>query len=76
MKIHRTGKNAFLERILGSADFEKDDPLPFASLDEYLEVYKIEDLEEHNLKVVKSRLEDIRARLGKEKFEELVPNYE
>ena len=45
---------ALLERILGSADFEKDDPLPFASLDEYLEVYNgIKNLEddyirEHN----------------------------
>ena len=27
---------ALLERILGSADFEKDDPLPFASLDEIM----------------------------------------
>ena len=45
---------ALLERILGSADFEKDDPLPFASLDEYLEVYdgikNLEDdyIREHN----------------------------
>ena len=38
---------ALLERILGSADFEKDDPLPFASLDEYLEVYDgIKNLED------------------------------
>lgn len=38
---------ALLERILGSADFEKDDPLPFASLDEYLEVYNgIKNLED------------------------------
>ena len=38
---------ALLERILGSADFEKDDPLAFASLDEYLEVYNgIKNLED------------------------------
>lgn len=42
---------ALLERILGSADFEKDDPLPFASLDEYLEVYNgIKNLEDDYIK--------------------------
>ena len=68
--------NAIVSSTIKLGDIYYDYPEPEKALTEYLEVYKIEDLEEHNLKVVKSRLEDIRARLGKEKFEELVPNYE
>lgn len=68
--------NAIISSTIKLGDTYYDIPEPELALKEYMEVYKIEDLEEHNIKVLKSRLNDIRARLGKERFEELVPNYE
>lgn len=70
--------NAIVDSTIKLGDVYYDYPEPEKALTEYLELYKMdkEDLSEYNLKMVKSRLEDIRARLGKEKFEELVPDYE
>lgn len=57
-------------------DIYYDYPEPQKALVEYLEIYRSENLDEQNYKVVKARLEDIRARLGKDHFEALVPDYE
>ena len=57
-------------------DIYYDYPEPQKALVEYLEIYRSNSLDEQNLKVVKARLEDIKARLGKEHFEALVPDYE
>jgi len=48
------------------------------ALDEYLELYRVDKdkFSDYNMKMLKSRLNDIKARIGKDKFEELVPDYE
>ena len=70
--------NAIIDATIRLGDVYYDYPMPEKALNQYLELYKTnrEEFDEYNLKMLKSRLEDIRARLGDEKFEELVPNYE
>ena len=70
--------NALLLSIIKLGDVYYDYPEPEKALEEYLSLYKegVEVIEEPNFSMIKSRIEDIRARIGKEKFEELVPDYE
>jgi len=70
--------NAIIDATIKLGDVYYDIPDPENALSQYLELYKLdrEEFGEQNVQKLKSRLEDIRARLGKEKFEELVPNYE
>lgn len=70
--------NALLLSIIKLGDVYYDYPEPEKALAEYLALYRegVEVIEEPNFSMIKSRIEDIRARLGKEKFEELVPDYE
>lgn len=70
--------NAIINSTIKLGDIYYDYPEPEKALTQYLELYKrdIDDFGEYNVLMVKSRLEDIKARLGKEKFEELVPDYE
>lgn len=70
--------NALLLSIITLGDVYYDYPEPEKALTEYLSLYRegVEVIEEPNFSMIKSRIEDIRARIGKEKFEELVPDYE
>lgn len=70
--------NAIIDATIKLGDVYYDFPDPENALAQYLELYKQdrEEFGEENYQKVKSRLDDIRARLGKERFEELVPNYE
>ena len=70
--------NALLLSVIKLGDIYYDYPEPEKALAEYLALYRegVEVIEEPNFSLIKSRIEDIRARLGKEKFEELAPNYE
>ena len=58
------------DALLNASDIE-------SALKEYLEIYNNKELclDEYNSKMLKLRLDDVKARIGKEKFEELVPNY-
>lgn len=69
--------NALLMSVITLGDVYYDYPDPEKALMEYLALYNegVEVIEEPNFSLIKSRIEDIRARLGKERFEELVPNY-
>ncbi len=70
--------NAIIDATIKLGDVYYDYPEPEKALNQYLELYRSDrdEFGEHNLKMLKGRLEDIRARLGKDKFEELVPDYE
>ena len=70
--------NALLLSIITLGDVYYDYPEPEKALEEYLSLYRegVEVIEEPNFSMIKSRIEDIRARIGKEKFEELVPDYD
>ena len=70
--------NAIVDATIKLGDVYYDYPDPEKALVQYLELYRSdrEEFGEHNLKMLKSRLSDIRARIGKDKFEELVPDYE
>ena len=70
--------NAIINSTIKLGDIYYDYPSPEKALTQYLELYRrnIDEFGEYNLLMVKSRLEDIKARLGKDKFEELVPDYE
>ena len=70
--------NALLLSVIKLGDVYYDYPEPEKALEEYMALYKegVEVIEEPNFSMIKSRIEDIRARLGKERFEELVPDYE
>ncbi len=69
--------NALLLSIIKLGDVYYDYPEPEKALAEYLSLYRegVEVIEELNFSMIKARIEDIRARLGKERFEELVPDY-
>lgn len=69
--------NALLLSIIKLGDVYYDYPEPEKALAEYASLYNegVEVIEEPNFSMIKSRMEDIRARIGKDRFEELVPNY-
>ena len=69
--------NALLLSVIKLGDVYYDYPEPEKALSEYLSLYRegVEVIEEPNFSMIKARIEDIRARLGKERFEELVPDY-
>lgn len=70
--------NAMVDATIKLGDVYYDFPDPENALKQYLELYRLDRAEfgEENFQKVKSRLDDIKVRLGDERFEELVPNYE
>ena len=64
--------------VIKLGDIYYDYPEPEKALEEYMALYKegIEVIEEPNFSMIKARIEDIKARLGEDKFKELVPDYE
>ncbi|MCM1265958.1 MAG: tetratricopeptide repeat protein, partial [Candidatus Gastranaerophilales bacterium] len=70
--------HAIIDSTLKLGDLYYDYSRPNNALSEYLALYRAgkNSFSEYNLEKLKSRLEDIRAMIGKEKFGELAPDYE
>lgn len=70
--------NAIIDATIKLGDVYYDFPDPESALKQYMELYNLdrEEFGEENLKQLKSRLNDIKARVGDDRFAELVPNYE
>jgi len=70
--------NAIVDATIKLGDVYYDIPEPESALKQYIELYNLdrEEFGEENIKQLKSRLEDIKARVGEDRFKELMPNYE
>jgi tetratricopeptide (TPR) repeat protein len=70
--------HAIIDSTIRLGDLYYDYSKPNSALSEYLTLYRAgkNSFSEYNLNKLKSRLNDIRAMIGKEKFKELAPDYE
>lgn len=69
--------NALLLSVIQLGDEYYNYPDPQKALAEYMALYNegVDVIEEPNFSLIKSRINDIKARIGKEEFERLAPNY-
>ena len=70
--------HAIVDATLKLGDLYYDYSQAENALNEYIELYRADKnkFSEYNLNKLTSRLDDIKARLGKDTFEKLIPDYE
>ena len=70
--------HSIIEATIKLGDLYYDYSKPQLALKEYVELYNADKdtLDEYNFKMLKSRLEDIKVRIGDDEFKKSVPNYE
>ena len=76
--INSRDNTSIIESTIALGDMFYDYSMPQEALIEYFNLYSQgKDIIEHeNLVKLKNRINDMKARLGKDEFEKLAPNYE